>query len=563
MTESNKKRDSSGKSKAEKVTRTDDSKLAMVPFFSRRSIIILISGFMVGVLLAFGYWLISPLLMSNQTPETQANTNGLGLLGMLGIEPGEPFSSTVNIQVVNPGSTYMQLGLLQQLGEYYAAKASSLPFFQFLSEELNKYPLEVEYTLDDLGKIIRTEYDYNTELPTIKVTATATTREEAAFFASLIPQAFIDYLISEEQDKRDKEYEDTLEEIDIVKDAAYEAQLELIALGSSEVLDNPAYISLSSRAAALQLEFDNQVSLLALEYYNQTDLQDEYEKTLRDISAVVTELTSAELELLVASGLDTTNSADDVTLIILDSKIRGLTRQMDILVSGQATTRGLAQLIADGVTSGLEYDTIMIQIENTAEALAEAQGEYDELLSQSIEQPASLSLEYRLAQIKVDTLNTELAALQVRLAALYAQIINIEDDGESNESKFDTISLALSEAKKDLVDLENQLGYDHLATDMEYNIAEDKVANFNGRLDTLINQLGDLVGESVETSETGYLVAGNPSIPVSVLPPRAQARNTLIMGAILGIAVAWVVLNFTWLKRSMIPGGARPQDEED
>ena len=223
---------------------------------------------------------------------------------------------------------------------------------------------------------------------------------------------------------------------------------------------------------------------------------------------------------------------------------------------------GLSQLIANGVSSGVEYNSIMLQIEYTAEALAEAQREYDLLVNQSSE-ALSKSLEYRLAQIKIDTLNIELTALQERLATLYAQIINIEDGGESAQSKFETISLALREAKKELETLENQLGYDSLAVDMEFIVIEDKIENFNGQLDTLTTQLGALIGDNVETLESGYLVAGNPSIPIAVLPPRAQARNTLIMGAILGIAVAWVVLNFTWLKRSMVPGGARPQDEED
>ncbi|MGD9118732.1 MAG: hypothetical protein PVJ08_08405, partial [Dehalococcoidia bacterium] len=214
MTENTGKRRPSFRSKTDKTEKADDSKLSMVPILSRRSIVILGSGFIIGILLALGYWLISPLLMSAEGTQTQDEGDNLGLLGLLGVDPGGPYQSRVNIQIVNPGTTYMSLGQLQQFGEYYAAKANSLPFLEFIEKELAKYPLETEYTIDDLDRIISIEYDYGDEFPSIRAIVTTDTEDEAIFFTSLIPRVFPEYLVEEEKARQEKLYQDTEEEIE-------------------------------------------------------------------------------------------------------------------------------------------------------------------------------------------------------------------------------------------------------------------------------------------------------------------------------------------------------------
>ena len=106
----------------------------MVPILSRRSIIILVLGLVAGLLIGLGYWIISPAFSASIDPETGQQVPESGLLDVLGIKPDGPFESKVNIQVVNPGSEYEELNVLQQIAEYYTAKHASLPFFEFLSE---------------------------------------------------------------------------------------------------------------------------------------------------------------------------------------------------------------------------------------------------------------------------------------------------------------------------------------------------------------------------------------------------------------------------------------------
>ncbi len=540
----------------------------MVPILSRRSIVILVVGLVVGLLIAFGYWLVSPAFISTDDETgvggADSTGTGTGLLGFLGIETGGPYRSTVSIQIVNPGSTYLSLSFLQQLGEYYAAKENTLPFYEFLSQELEKYPLETAYTIDELRTIIKTEYDLTSELPSIKVSATADTEEEAAFFAELAPQAFLDYLIAEEKEKRDKEYNNTLEELETVKEALYEAQQELNTLKSPDILDNPSYISLSAKVNALQQEFDSQLSLLTLEYYGDTDIKDEYENTLQEIDNIVAELIKAEQDLRAASGQDSSNLSDNANILLLESKIRGLKSQLDLLISGDGETIGLSQYISNGISSGTAYDNLVAQIEITAESLAEAKQEYDELVNSSVQQSTVISLEQRIAQIKVDTLSAELTALQEKLATLYKYIIDLNNEDGSAESRFNTISLALNDAKKELETLEKQLGYDRLYADMELMIAEDRVSNYNDRIADLNEQLGSLLSNNVESLETGYLVVGNPSIPFVVLPERSTASTTLLMGAIAGVIVAWIAMNSRWFINVVFKSGsAKPEDDED
>jgi LPS O-antigen subunit length determinant protein (WzzB/FepE family) len=123
--------------------------------------------------------------------------------------------------------------------------------------------------------------------------------------------------------------------------------------------------------------------------------------------------------------------------------------------------------------------------------------------------------------------------------------------------------VAIAEAKKELSDLENQSGSSSLAQNLDYQLAQDKVTNLNARLENLTEQLGSLIGVSAETTVSDYLVAGNPSTPVPVLPERGRARNTLIMGAVLGIVVAWVVLNFRWIIKGMPSAKTSTLDDGD
>ena len=97
----------------------------MIPLLSRRSIIVLVVGLVVGTALGIGYWLMSPSLT---LPATEEGSGGLA--AAMGQQHTGPYECRVNIQVVNPGSSYVSLKDLQRRGEYYAARANSFPFLE-------------------------------------------------------------------------------------------------------------------------------------------------------------------------------------------------------------------------------------------------------------------------------------------------------------------------------------------------------------------------------------------------------------------------------------------------
>jgi hypothetical protein len=553
-----------------------NSVVAMVPIFSWRTVLVAAIGLILGVLISLGYWIISPTLGSSSvtTSSTGADSSGSGLVGLLGLEPQGPYDSKVRIQVVSPGSEYIPLKNLQQMGEYYGAKAGSLPFLQFLEKKLSQQMPGSSYDVDDLNRMITTQYDYTSELPAIKVTVIADTEGEAIGLAELIPQDFREYLSAEEMVQRQKEYDNTLKEIENIKTALYQAQQELNTLQLNDVLNtDPNYISLKAKVDTLQQLLDAQVIVLADKVVNDTDVQTQYDMAIQQMTTVGYELERANQELESLQNLQADeNSTNEVTIITLNAKIKALQGELDKLMVGYTqvvgtttvNVAGLAQMIANGDTSSTEYFALSDKVNTLSLALANAQKELDNLVKQSTEVQVSDSLNYQIALIRVDTLNVEMSALKDEVRQLYQQIIDEQRGApqQDPQSVLVKISEALAEAKKNLENLEIQLGYDRLAVDMDYTIAQDKVTNLTGRLGDLTDQLGALIGGGDELSETDYLVAGNPSTPSPILPERGRARNTLLMGAIAGMVIAWGILNYKWIIKGM-PSSSPGKPEGD
>lgn len=547
--------------------------IAMVPLFNWRTIVAVIIGFIIGVGLALGYWIMSPTLGSSGASGTGtgtgSGTGSTGFYGLLGMEHTGLYESKVRIQIVSPGSDYISLSSLQQRGEYYAAKANSLPFFEFLSQELAEQTPELSYTVDELDQIITTEYDYKSELPAIKIITLGADEHEAILLAELVPQAFNDYLIAEEGEKQQKEYHNTLEEIESVKVALYEAEQELDALATQDTFDDPSYIALSARLEALERELNDKAIELTTLITLGNDLQQEYDETMQQMRDVSAALIKAEQELkgLEEQG-DGNNISSDVAYITLNAKISALERELDRMLTGYINPEtgnymtGLVELMADGVTQGTVYENVMEKIEAVSVALAEAKKEIAVFDSNPGENLVK-NLDYRLTQIKVDALNAELVILQERLTLLSRESIN-RDSQSDTQAAFERTSVALAETRSELKILESQVGYDQLAIDLNYQVAKEKVDNLNDRMEDLARKLSLLLGERAEPSDiTGHLVAGKPSIPYPVLPERPQARNTLLMGAIIGIAGAWVLINWRWIAKVMLSSSTAKPDEDE
>jgi hypothetical protein len=556
------------KTKKTKPTNTP----TMVPIFSKRTGIVVVIGLIVGLAIALAYWLISPSISSSGATAGGSGQGSSGLLGLLGIEPKGPYDSRIRVQVVSPGSEYIPLQNLQQMGEYYGAKASSLPFLKFLADELTRQMPGYTYDVDQLSSMITTEYDYSSELPVIKITVTAATEDEAVGLANLIPQDFNKYLTTEEADKRKKQYESTLQEIEAVKSTLYDAQLELNNLTPTDILEkNQEYVALKAKVDALQKAFDSQATQLVSDNVSEEDIQAQYNTTLQQLNENATRIATAnqELQALVKHGNQ--NADVENQQVVLESKIRALEAEIDRVMDGYTVTSGgvtvtvigIAEMIANGDTGTVEYTNAQNRVDTITQALATANTELSALMQASTQNQTAQNPDYQVAQIILDTLNTQQTILQNKLAQLYQQILNFE--GQSTEQDalklFNNTFVALNDAKDKLANLEKSLGYDSVTSNLNVKVAQDKVDNLNTRLGDLTEQLGTLVGNNVNTSVTDYLVAGNPSLPEPVLPERGRARNTLAMGAIAGVIVAWVILNYRWLIKALFSTSRKNQGE--
>ncbi len=194
-----------------------------VPFLGGRSllntIIILALGLIVGAGLGLGYWAMSPI---NATVET----------GWPPVRIAKPlldvYQSTVKIRITGPGSAYASRTTLRRWGEYYAdSRMNTTPFFEFLSQKLAVELPEYSHSAGELSQIVRAVYAYKSDVPAIEIKVTSPDEREAYFLASMIPQAFQDYLVVEEYNLRLEEHQRIQEEEQGIKTDLLKAEGEL------------------------------------------------------------------------------------------------------------------------------------------------------------------------------------------------------------------------------------------------------------------------------------------------------------------------------------------------
>ena len=233
----------------------------MLPLFSRWSIIVLVIGLTIGILGGFGYWAISPSLNSTDSI-AQEDTSQF----MFGNYEG-PYESAVNVQIVNPGSSYVHLADLQRAAEYYAAKANTFPFLDYLTQELEESAPMYSHSTEELDQMISIRYDSNSDVALIEIKTIGATMEETIYLTAFIPMVFKDFLAAEEDKLRLEEYESLVEDIDNVRLTLLESEQEIadFALDSTthNIYNDKTHISLVAKVEALQEELGDQARLLA------------------------------------------------------------------------------------------------------------------------------------------------------------------------------------------------------------------------------------------------------------------------------------------------------------
>jgi hypothetical protein len=205
-----------------------------------------------------------------------------------------------------------------------------------------------------------------------------------------------------------------------------------------------------------------------------------------------------------------------------------------------------------------EYEDTLAEIEIVKAALSEAERELANLILEGApygtdDDPVVIAL------------RAEIASLEFRLSQLTSQQAisiaggsNIQDPVE-----IENISKALAEANRKLAVLEAEATTKYSTQNLDYKIAKAKVDTLNVELTDLTEKLSMSLGDNMEVPEiANYLVVGNSSTPSPILPERIRARNALIIGAIAGVVIALVILNFKWIAKGM-PSSAPVRTKED
>jgi hypothetical protein len=529
----------------------------MVPLWSWRTALIVGIGLIVGIIAAFGFWLVSPSVGSGSGGESEGFSNSI--LKAIGSTPESPWKSKVRIEIVNPGTAVKDVRQMQSMGQYLTSKANSFPFLQYVYQELSKELPGNHYTIDDLNNMIDITFDSTSETPTMVISVTATTMDETSFLISEIPNLFQSYLITEESKKQMEEYEGTLQQIDEVKKALLVAQKDVANLKEQAdgVNGNDSRsLALNAQIEALQNILDQQAQMLSSEIASgniteMNDIETEYQNTLAKTQSVSNDLSQAKKDLQNIEIQRANNSlVYNKDYIILDAKARALELELNKLMTGDALNPGLAGLIAVGADQSAVNST-MLSVQAVGDELAKAKRELDTMKNNADYSNLDNNLDYQLAQDKVTTLENSLASLRNKLSVLNSQRTSGQQQSET-KAAFDRTSIALAQAKQELADVSGTSSEDYLKNSLEYQVAQSKVDTLNDQLSTLNDKLSSTLVASIETSNTvDYLAVGNPSIPSLVFPSRMRIRNALLVGAILGALIAWIILNFRWLRKTL------------
>lgn len=547
---------------------------AMVPLLNWRTIIVVAIGLIIGISLGFIYWIFIPSLGSSDSSADTESGSGFGqfLRGNAG-----PWESDVRIQIVNPGSAYVDILDLQDQGEYYAAKANSLPYYEFLSNELNKLSPEYDYTSDILDQMVLTAYEIYKESPSIEVSVTASTSEETLFLVRKIPEIFLNYLSFEEKEKRQREYQNTLKAVESTKEAILKAESELAALSFQEVnrnlLYNPTYIALNNKIISLENKLEEQAdelsTIIALGELGDTDnSQQYYQRIQSDINILKANLVEkngelAEIDQLLAN--NNINSNPDY--IELNAKLTGLENEVDRMINGYFSREtsgtesvwimGLAEMIANNIT-GETYEKLLGSLKNITGEIVKTRNEITTVETQLKDLNSALEIDRVIIQAEIVSLSDDLDTLLSNLPSTTA-----EHDANTVQEAFDRTSIALAEAKKEIALLESNVESETIRyEDLEYRMAQTKVDNLYTELGILNDSLNSFLVDEADEPEIENLAIGVPEMPTPVTAG-SRLRDVLLIAGIIGIGGAWLILNRKWLISSLSPSSKTSKENEN
>ena len=261
----------------------------MVPLFSRRSILVLSLGFILGVLGGFSYWQVSPIEFQVGWPPIKGLTDS----------PPTVYESIAKIEPVARGAASTSTKTLQRRAEYWSYRLQTSFFYEFLSQELAEQFPEYSHSTEELALMITARVKY-VEGSAVELKVTGQSKEEVTLLAAMVPELFRDYLIAEEMAEREKEYQNALEQLDKVLADLIQPSSELDSLEAQIEAERSdleaASVVANAEIAALQLELDGlSAKLTAL--ITEGIAGPQYDDTLTQIASVSASLAEARIEL--------------------------------------------------------------------------------------------------------------------------------------------------------------------------------------------------------------------------------------------------------------------------
>jgi hypothetical protein len=132
------------------------------------------------------------------------------------------------------------------------------------------------------------------------------------------------------------------------------------------------------------------------------------------------------------------------------------------------------------------------------------------------------------------------------------------EERQDIQEVFRRTSTALVEVKKSLAVLESG---NRSSADLDSQVARGQVESLRTELALLNTKLSTLQINTTGNPElVDSLAVGIPEMPTPVIPIRL--RDTILVGAVIGIGIAWVILNFRWLVKR-VSSSPEKKEEDD
>jgi hypothetical protein len=241
-------------------------------------------------------------------------------------------------------------------------------------------------------------------------------------------------------------------------------------------------------------------------------------------------------------------------------KVTSLDKDEAFFLVGFTTSTFQDYLITDERNIKLEeYQEAVEEMESVKAAVVEAENELAQLRLEATAYDINLDPSYIALKARVSALERALDALADEIALLYNTSATDEDDREPREeweilAEMDDVSVALSEAKSELIVFEANETLNALEQSVVYSAAQSKVNKLRSQLNGLNQNVALLASSinSVAPEAAGFLKIEQPTQPTVVPQEKVRGRNAFMMGGIFGIGGAWLILNRKWLSKELL-----------